>query len=359
MKDFWQGKKVLITGHTGFKGSWLSFWLQRLGANLIGYALEPPTNPSLFELAGVGEGMISIEGDVRDYEGLKNAIEVYQPEIIFHMAAQSLVGKSYHDPLGTIETNVMGTANLLNAVRHVNSVRLVIIVTSDKCYDNREWIWGYRENDKLGGLDPYSGSKGCAEIITAAYRHSYFNLSEPNNNKVAIASVRAGNVIGGGDWAEDRLIPDIMRSVMNSRPVQIRNPNSIRPWQHVLDPLNGYLILAEQMWDNRIDFSEAWNFGPSDSDTVPVSDLTQRITRYWGDGAEWVFDQGVHPHEAYVLKLECSKARSKLKWKPVLNIENTVEWVVKWYKAYASGLDVRSLTVKQIDMFEQLKREIL
>lgn len=354
MASFWQEKKVFITGHTGFKGSWLSLWLQGLGAKLVGYSLSPPTDPSLYDLAGVGDGMISILGDIRDRHALASAIQKHQPEIIFHMAAQSLVRKSYQDPVGTIETNVVGTANLLDAVRHVNSVRVVVNVTSDKCYENKEWPWGYRESEPMGGYDPYSSSKGCAELITAAFRNSFFNRQNTDRRGVAIATARAGNVIGGGDWAQDRLISDIARSIIDHRPAAIRNPNAIRPWQHVLEPLSGYLLLAERLWHDGRKFSEAWNFGPPDNDAISVGELTQLFTAIWGDGAGWVYDDGDHPHEADFLKLDCSKARLRLGWKPRLKLTDAIEWTVEWYRAYAKGLDVRDLVFDQIAKFDQL-----
>ena len=357
MNSFWQGKKIFITGHTGFKGSWLSLWLQHLGSKIVGYSLEPPTNPSLFEAASVGKGMASILGDIRDYESLSNAIQSYRPEIIFHMAAQSLVRESYQDPLGTMATNIMGTAHLLDAVRRCDSVRIVVNITSDKCYENKEWDKGYNESDPMGGFDPYSSSKGCAELITAAYRNAYFNLQRFDEHRVAVATVRAGNVIGGGDWAKDRLMPDIMRSVAAKEPVAIRNPRAIRPWQHVLDPLNGYLLLAERLWHQGSEFSEAWNFGPSDSDAVPVGELTERIIKLWGNGASWVCDEGEPPHEAGLLKLDCSKAIERLGWRPKLELTKAVEWTVEWYRAYFEGLDNRALIFDQINRFNELRKE--
>ena len=291
-KSFWVGKVVLLTGHTGFKGSWLSLWLQSMGANVIGYALPPPTNPSLFISANVANDMTSIAGDMRDFPALLSVVEKYQPEIIIHMAAQSLVRHSYANPVETYSTNVMGTVHLLEAARQADSVRAIINVTSDKCYENREWIWGYRENEAMGGYDPYSNSKGCAELVAAAYRNSYFNPASFADHGVGLASARAGNVIGGGDWAEDRLIPDIMRAITQNKPASIRNPHAIRPWQHVLEPLSGYLMLAEKLWKNGAAFGEAWNFGPNDEDAKPVQWIVEQLTKSWGEGASWVLDGG-------------------------------------------------------------------
>lgn len=356
-KSFWQGKKVLITGHTGFKGSWLSLWMQRLGAKVTGYALLPPTEPNLFNLARVAENMVSIQGDVRNPAELRNAIQSCQPEIIFHMAAQALVRKSYQDPVDTFSTNVMGAVHLLDAVRHIDSVRVVVNVTSDKCYENNEWVWGYRENDPMGGYDPYSCSKGCAELITAAFRNSYFNFENHNQPGVGIATVRAGNVIGGGDWAEDRLVPDIIRAILNNSPVVIRNPNAIRPWQHVLEPLYGYILLAEKLWTNGQEFCGGWNFGPSDDETVSVSELVRRVVELWGNGAQLVCAEGKHPHEAYYLKLDCSKARMKLDWQPKLLLAAALQWMVEWYQAYADRQNLQGITLKQIEKFEELNKE--
>ena len=348
---FWSGKTVLLTGHTGFKGSWLSLWLQSLGAEVIGYALPPPTDPSIFVAANVAEGMTSIEGDVRDFTALANVFEKYRPEIVIHMAAQSLVRHSYANPIETYATNVMGTVHLLEAARLAGGVRVIVNVTSDKCYENREWIWGYRENEPMGGHDPYSNSKGCAELATAAYRNSYFDPKDHAAHGVALASVRAGNVIGGGDWAADRLIPDIMRAIIQGRPVQIRNPNAIRPWQYVLEPLSGYLMLAKKLWEDGAAYSEAWNFGPNDKDAKPVSWIADRLTKTWGKGASWALDDGKHPHEAHYLKLDCSKAKSRLEWQPRWHLEKTLDAIVDWHRAHQAGKDVREATLQQIAMY--------
>ncbi|WP_204138999.1 CDP-glucose 4,6-dehydratase [Halomicronema sp. CCY15110] len=352
--DFWRGKRVFLTGHTGFKGSWMSLWLQTAGAEVMGYSLLPPTSPSLFDVANVSEGMASVEGDVRDLEKLQAAIAQHQPEIIFHMAAQPLVRYSYKHPVETYSTNVMGTVHLLEAARQTNCARVVVNITSDKCYENREWVWGYRENEAMGGHDPYSNSKGCAELVAAAYRNSFFSPEQYDEHTTSLASVRAGNVIGGGDWAEDRLIPDIMRAIMAGESVLIRSPNAIRPWQHVLEPLNGYMTLAEQMWEDGGTYAEGWNFGPNDEDARPVSWITEQLTRLWGDGASWQLDTKVNPHEATYLKLDCSKAKSRLKWQPKLDLGMTLEWIVEWYQAYMAEQDMQKLTAAQIQRYGNL-----
>jgi len=348
---FWQGKKVLLTGHTGFKGSWLSIWLQAMGAQVVGYALAPPTNPSLFEVADVAKGMTSIIGDIRDLPHLQKVFAEHQPEIVIHMAAQPLVRYSYIEPVETYSTNVMGVVNLLEAVRVTKSVKAVVNVTTDKCYENREWAWGYRENEAMGGFDPYSSSKGCAELVTAAYRNSYFNPAKYQDHGVAIASARAGNVIGGGDWAEDRLIPDIMRAISEGKPVNIRNPHAIRPWQHVLEPLSGYLVLAEKLYTEGAAYAEGWNFGPNDEDAKPVQWIVEKLTQSWGEGASWVLDGGDHPHEAHYLKLDCSKAKSRLDWHPRWHLDQALEKIVEWQRAYVKGGDVKALTLAQIDSY--------
>ena len=343
--NFWRGKRLLLTGHTGFKGSWLSLWLQNMGAQLIGYALPPPTNPGLFVAANVAEGMTSIEGDVRDFSALSNVFEKYRPEIVIHMAAQSLVRRSYQNPVETYATNVMGTVHLLEAVRNMPSVKAVVVVTSDKCYENREWIWGYRENEAMGGYDPYSSSKGCAELVTAAYRQSFFN---DEGNFAAVASVRAGNVIGGGDWAADRLIPDIVRAISEGKPAVIRNPKAIRPWQHVLEPLSGYLQLAQKMYEGGTDYAEGWNFGPRDEDAKPVQWIVEQLIQQWGQGASWKPDEGEHPHEAHCLKLDCSKAKLRLDWQPKWPLALALENIVAWHKAQKQGRDMREFSLNQI-----------
>lgn len=308
---FWHGKRVFLTGHTGFKGGWLSLWLQQLGADVTGYALDAPTSPSLFEAASVARGMRSIIGDVRDGDAVKRAMAVARPDIVIHMAAQPLVRYSYVNPVETYSTNVMGVVNLLEAVRATPGVRAVVNVTSDKCYENREWPWGYRENEAMGGYDPYSNSKGCAELVTAGYRSSFFHADKYPEHGVALGSGRAGNVIGGGDWALDRLIPDMLRAIGAGEPVMIRNPHAIRPWQHVLEPLSGYLTLAEKLYTEGPVHAEGWNFGPYDTDAKPVEWIVERMTQEWGAGASWTLDGQDHPHEATYLKLDCSKARGR------------------------------------------------
>lgn len=346
---FWQGKRVLLTGHTGFKGGWLSLWLQTMGAEVVGYALSPPSRPSLFEVAGVGFGMTSIVGDIRDLGHLRTVFAAHRPEIVVHMAAQSLVRPGYSDPVATYAVNVLGTVHLLEAVRETTSVRAVINVTSDKCYENREWVWGYRENEAMGGYDPYSSSKGCAELVTAAYRNSYFNPNRYDAHRVALASVRAGNVIGGGDWAADRLVPDIIRALVRHQPIQIRNPQAIRPWQHVLEPLSGYLLLARTLVEHGSAYAEAWNFGPGDDDARPVSWLVERLAGLWSNEARWQTDAETgQRHEARHLKLDSSKARSRLGWAPRRGLEEALRATVEWYRAYEEGRDMRDFTLGQI-----------
>jgi CDP-glucose 4,6-dehydratase len=354
MSTFFQGKKMLITGHTGFKGSWLSLWLQAMGAEVTGYALAPPTNPSLFEVAEVGSGMTSIIGDIRDLDKLQAVFAEHQPEIVIHMAAQPLVRYSYQNPVETYSTNVMGTVNLLEAVRKTAGVKAVVNVTTDKCYENREWAWGYRENEPMGGFDPYSNSKGCSELVTAAYRSSYFHPEKYKEHRVALASGRAGNVIGGGDWAEDRLIPDIMRAITKGEPVNIRNPYAIRPWQHVLEPLSGYLVLAKKLYEEGSIYAESWNFGPNDEDAKPVQWIVERLTQAWGNDASWHVDEGDHPHEAHYLKLDCSKAKTRLDWHPKWHLEEALGRIVDWQKQYHKGADMKAVTLEQIDYYSKV-----
>lgn len=349
---FWKGKRVLMTGHTGFKGSWLSLWLQSMGVQVVGYALTPPTNPSLFEVADVAKGMTSIDGDIRDLEHLRAVFAEHQPEIVIHMAAQALVRYSYIEPVETYSTNVMGTVSLLEAVRGSGSVKAVVNVTSDKCYENREWAWGYRENEAMGGFDPYSNSKGCAELVASAYRSSFFHPDKYQQHGVALASARAGNVIGGGDWAEDRLIPDILRAITDGRAVNIRNPHAIRPWQHVLEPLSGYLVLAQKLYEAGTDYAEGWNFGPNDEDAKPVQWIVESLTRSWGEGAIWVIDSGNHPHEAHYLKLDCSKAKARLDWHPRWHLDEALERIVEWHRAYRDKNDMREVTLRQIAEYQ-------
>jgi CDP-glucose 4,6-dehydratase len=351
--EFWYGKRVFITGHTGFKGSWLSLWLQSLGAELTGYALKPPTDPSLFGIARVGQGMTSLEGDIRDLEKLSGAMKQAAPEIVIHMAAQPLVRASYVEPVETYSTNVMGTVNLLDAVRKCSSVRGVVNVTTDKCYENREWVWPYRENEPMGGYDPYSSSKGCSELVTSAYRASFFNPQDYSKHGVAVATARAGNVIGGGDWAEDRLVPDCLGAFTRSKAVHIRNPRSTRPWQHVLEPLRGYLALVEKLIENGRDFAEAWNFGPNLKDAQPVNWVVVELAKRWGADASWLIDGSDHPHEANYLKLDISKARERLNWEPILNLEHALDLTVEWHSQYRAGRNIRAVTLSQINEYQK------
>lgn len=348
---FWGGRKVFLTGHTGFKGSWLSLWLQQLGADLTGYALHPPTEPSLFEAARVGTGMRSIVADIRDADRLSDAMRSAKPEVVIHMAAQALVRESYADPVGTYSTNVMGTVHVLEAARRVDTVRAVLIVTSDKCYENRDWVWGYREIEPMGGFDPYSSSKGCAELVTAAYRKSFFPSERHAEHGVAIATARAGNVIGGGDWAADRLIPDILRAISSAQAAVIRNPLAIRPWQHVLEPLSGYLLLAQKLVETGAPFADGWNFGPTSSDARPVSWIADRLTSLWGTESRWVVRQETGGHEAHQLRLDSTKAQQLLGWSPRWRLERAIDSIVAWHRNYHDGGDMRATTIKQIAEF--------
>lgn len=350
---FWRGKRVFLTGHTGFKGSWLSLWLQSMGAELTGYALSPPTNPSLYELANVAGGMCSILGDVRDLNSLKREIQKANPEIVIHMAAQSLVKYSYDNPVETYSTNVMGSVHLLEAVRNSKGVKAVVNVTSDKCYENREWVWGYREDEAVGGYDPYSNSKGCAELVTAAYRSSFFNPEQYNHHGIAVASARAGNVIGGGDWSCDRLIPDFIRAIVAGETVVIRSPKAIRPWQHVLEPLSGYLLLAEKLYTQGNQFTGAWNFGPNDTDAKSVEWIVNQLVTYWGNGASFRVDSNAaNFHEANFLKLDCNKARMNLGWYPQWNVTETIKRICAWHKAQLNAEDINLYTLNEITQYQ-------
>lgn len=355
--EFWKKKKVLVTGHTGFKGSWLSLMLHVLGAEVCGYSLAPPTTPSLFEAARIDTITKSIHGDVRDLADLEQVIAEHHPEIVIHMAAQSLVRRSYQKPIETYETNVMGTVNVLEAVRHSSAVKVVLVVTSDKCYDNREWLSSYREGDPLGGYDPYSSSKACAELVTAAFRQSFSKTATGVTAGPAIATARAGNVIGGGDWAEDRLVPDIIRAMLADRPVVIRNPDSIRPWQHVLEPLAGYILLAEKLSTFGSEYAESWNFGPVDDDNKTVLWITEKLSDLWGASNGWQVDTNQHPHEAHCLKLDCSKAMARLGWKPKWNLEEALALVVEWYKAFQEGQNLQQVMTRQINCYLQVLKE--
>ena len=346
-RAFWRGKKVLLTGHTGFKGSWLSLWLQALGAEVHGLALAPPTRPSLFEEARVGSGMRTTTGDIRDFDTVRACMAAFGPQIVIHMAAQALVRPSYSDPVATYATNVMGTVHVLEAARQSAGVRAIVNVTTDKCYENREWAWGYREDEAMGGHDPYSSSKGCAELVTSAYRRSFFA-----SEGLALASARAGNVIGGGDWAAERLIPDILRAFERHEPVVIRNPHATRPWQHVLEPLSGYLVLAQKLFEEGQACSEAWNFGPRDEDARPVQHIVERLAAGWGHGASWRLDGGPHPHEAQGLKLDISKARARLGWRPSWSLAEALSQIITWHQAWRARQDVQQLCLQQIREYE-------
>lgn len=350
-KEFWHNKKVLVTGHTGFKGSWLSLILHMLGCDLHGYALDPPTDPSFFKSGRINELINSQNGDIRDLEKLVNFVKGIRPEIVIHMAAQPLVRESYKNPVETYSGNVMGTVNLLEAIRQTAGIKAVINVTTDKCYENREWHWGYRENEPMGGYDPYSNSKGCSELVTAAYRSSFFNPRDYSKHGVAIASARAGNVIGGGDWAEDRLIPDFVRAVSKGEQVKVRSPYAIRPWQHVLEPLTGYLMLAERLFTDGPRFAEAWNFGPDDRDAKNVEWIAKRFSELWGKGFTYSIDNIPQPHEATYLKLDCSKAKAELGWTPKWDIEKALRSTVDWYQSWRSKADVRALSRQQIQEY--------
>ena len=352
---FWKNKKVLITGHTGFKGSWLSLWLQTMGSRVVGYSLAPPTIPNFFTIGDIARDMVSVRGDVCDLEGLKETVKSHRPEIIIHMAAQSLVRYSYKNPVETYSTNVMGTVNILETVRQLGGVRVVLIITSDKCYENMGRKLGFKESDPMGGYDPYSSSKGCAELVTSAYRNSFFPPAGYSSHGVAIASTRAGNVIGGGDWGEDRLLPDIVRSILADRPVIIRNPNAIRPWQHVLEPLSGYLRLAERLWEKGAEFAGGWNFGPDDDDCKPVQWILETLNHKWHGGIKWISSSAENPHEADYLSLDCSKSNRLLGWSPKLNLAAALELLVEWYQGYAGDDNMRELSTSQIAYFENLK----
>ena len=344
--NFWQGKRVLLTGHTGFKGGWLALWLQSLGADVHGFALDAPTTPALFNEARVADGMTHTIGDIRDLSAVQKAFTAARPEIVIHMAAQPLVRLSYQQPVETYATNVMGTVHVLEAARHSGTVRAIVNITTDKCYENNEWVWGYREDEPMGGFDPYSNSKGCAELVSSAYRRSFMK-----DAKIALATARAGNVIGGGDWAADRLLPDILRALEVQQPVQIRNPHSIRPWQHVLEPLSGYLHLAQSLYEQGQQDAEGWNFGPRDEDAKPVQWIVERMCAAWGDGAKWALQPGDHPHEAHYLKLDISKARQRLNWAPRWSLDTALARIIDWHQAWRSGADMHAMCLTQISQY--------
>ena len=353
-KAFWAGRRVLVTGHTGFKGSWLCLWLQHLGARVHGLALDPPTQPALFEVARVAQGLASDHRiDVRDADAVRRCVSGCEPELVLHLAAQPLVRASYVDPVGTYATNVMGTLHLLEAVRRTGSVRAVLNVTTDKCYENREWAWGYRENEAMGGRDPYSSSKACSELLSASYRSSFLA-----DRGVALATSRAGNVIGGGDWADDRLVPDLLRAFERGEPAVIRSPDAVRPRRHVIEPLGGYLHLAERLLTDGRAVAEGWNFGPEDHDARPVRWIVERLARLWGPQARWVLEDHAQPHEAHYLKLDISKASQGLGWRPRWNLAQALEHTLDWHRAWRSGQDMRGVCLRQIDQHQGIHDDL-
>ena len=347
--EFWKNKSVFLTGHTGFKGGWLALWLSSMGAKVTGYALTPNTSPSLFEALSLDSVLATSHiANICDLDRLQNTVAACKPEIVIHMAAQPLVRYSYANPVETYMTNVMGTVNVLESIRKTDSVKATVVVTTDKCYENKEWVWGYRENEPMGGFDPYSNSKGCAELVTSAYRQSYFSSSASINK---VASARAGNVIGGGDWSEDRLIPDAIKAFEAGNTLMIRNPLATRPWQHVLEPLSGYLILAQSLFQDGEKFSSAWNFGPKDADNRSVQEVISTLCQQWGPDAKWQQDSSSQPHEAGLLKLDCSKASKQLRWEPKWNLETAIEKIIQWHKAYLAKENMQALTLMQIDQY--------
>lgn len=354
MVNPWHGRRVFLTGHTGFKGGWLALWLAKLGAQVRGYSLDPATEPNLFTVANIAGVVDDVRGDILDRPRLEKSLQDFAPEVVFHLAAQPLVRRSYADPLGTYATNVLGTAHVLEAIRKIKSVRAVVCVTTDKCYENQEWIWPYRETDPLGGHDPYSSSKACAEIVSAAYRSSFFSVDRPEEHRVALATARAGNVIGGGDWSEDRLIPDLIRGFQAGQPVLIRRPNAIRPWQHVLEPIHGYILLAERLLAGEEQFATAFNFGPSDEGAWPVEMIADHMAAAWVEGATWICGADPGVHEAGMLRLDASKAQAELGWQPRLNIKSALDWTVNWYRACQHGNEMKNFTWNQIEAYEAL-----
>lgn len=348
---FWRGKRVLVTGHTGFKGSWLVLWLQKMGALVGGYALPPGPGETLFDLASVGDGMIeSTYADIRNLDSLDEVVRRFRPEITFHLAAQPLVRTSYMEPVQTFQVNVMGTVHLLEAMRRTPCCRAIVMITSDKCYENNEWVWPYREEDALGGYDPYSCSKGCAELVIATYRRSFFGSKHPE--QVAVASTRAGNVIGGGDFAKDRLVPDAMRAMLGNYVLKVRSPDAIRPWQHVLEPLCGYLSLAERLWDRPTEYAEGWNFGPAQADARSVRWVLAQLKRLAGDGFSWEPDAEPAPHEAHTLTLDSAKARIRLGWEPCWSLNFALQAILEWVESYRKGLSIRNVVLQQISTYE-------
>ena len=351
----WNGRRVFLTGHTGFKGGWLALWLSRLGAKVQGYALDPSTEPNLFTLASVGDFVGDVRGDIRDLAKLEASIADFAPELVFHMAAQPIVRRSYSDPVGTYSTNVMGTVHVLEAVRKTPSVRALVCITTDKVYHNQEWVWPYRETDPLGGHDPYASSKACAEIVSAAYCSSFFSVGHVHEHRVALATARAGNVIGGGDWSEDRLVPDLVRGFCSGRAALIRRPNAIRPWQHVLDPLHGYLILAQRLLAQDKCCASAYNFGPSNEGNWSVERIATRLAEMWGDNASWSRDADPGAHEAHSLRLDATRARSELGWEQKLKIETALEWTIEWYRGWQEGKNMAEFSIGQISEYQKLR----
>lgn len=350
----WRGRRVFLTGHTGFKGSWLSLWLARMGAHVRGFALDPATEPNMFSVARVNSVLDDVRGDIADAAAVQRSMSDFSPEVIFHLAAQPLVRRSYSDPVGTYTTNVLGTINVLEAIRHTPSVRAVVCITTDKCYENREWIWPYREIDPLGGYDPYSSSKACAEIVSAAYRSSFFPTDQIAKHRVGLATARAGNVIGGGDWSEDRLIPDLIRGFQTGEPVRIRRPRSIRPWQHVLEPLNGYILLAQRLLAEDTRCASAFNFGPDDAGAWTVEHIANHFAAAWGDSAQWICDPDPGVHEAGLLFLDSSKAHAQLGWRPHLDTETSLDWTMAWYRHWNEKNDMSDFTYNQIENYQKL-----
>jgi CDP-glucose 4,6-dehydratase len=352
--QFWKGKTILLTGHTGFKGGWMSLWLKKLGASVIGFSKDIPTKPSLFEITNIGSEMTSIVDDVCNYYALEKVMQEFKPQVVIHMAAQAILRESYKNPTETFVTNVMGTVNVLEAVRNTKFAKVVLNVTSDKCYELKDSSHSYVETDPMGGFDPYSSSKGCAELVTSSFRNSFFSVKEFEKHSVALATARAGNVIGGGDWGTDRLIPDIMRSLIGKDSLTIRYPDATRPWQYVLDVINGYTVLIENLWANGQKFSEAWNFGPTNSEIKPVRWIVTKLMEILGHNLEVQYDTNVNPHETSYLSLDCSKAKSRLRWSSKLNLDESLKWTAEWYKHYKDGHNMTKFSQEQIDRFIQL-----